>query len=92
MCVCVCAVCVCVCVCVFSVNAVKLFNALPKQIRNITECPVDAFKSQLDKFLDTVPDEPQITGMPMYRRAEPNSIVDMLLLRTLYYFVVVSII
>ena len=64
----------------FSVNAVKLLNALPKQIRNITECPVDAFKSQLDKFLDTVPDEPQITGMTMYRRAESNSIVDMLLL------------
>ena len=64
----------------FSTNAVKLFNALPKEIRNITECPVDAFKSQLDKFLGTVPDEPQIIGMTMFRRAESNSIVDMMVL------------
>ena len=35
----------------------KLFNCLPKAIRNLTNCSKDAFKQQLDKFLCTVPDE-----------------------------------
>ena len=63
----------------FSANAVKLFNSIPKEIRNATNCNVDSFKSQLDDFLKSVPDEPQIPGMTRYRRADSNSIVDMML-------------
>ena len=40
----------------------KIFNALPKEVRNITGCPVEKFKSGLDKFLWTVPDEPPVPG------------------------------
>ena len=62
----------------FSTNAVKLLDALPKKLRNTTGCSVDNFKKELDNFLASVPDEPQITGMTMYRRAASNSIVDMM--------------
>ncbi|KAK3858814.1 hypothetical protein Pcinc_035023 [Petrolisthes cinctipes] len=38
----------------------KVFNALPKEVRNTTGCPVEnLIKSGLDKFLWTVPDEPR---------------------------------
>ena len=61
----------------FSWNACRLFNALPRSLRDVTNCSVEMFKTQLDKYLQTVPDEPHITGMTMYRRAESNSIIDM---------------
>ena len=54
-----------------------LFNTVPAHIRNLTNVPVDEFKKELDKFLSTVPDEPQIPGYTMYRRADTNSIIDM---------------
>ena len=54
-----------------------LFNTLPADIRNITNVPVDTFKKELDKFLSTVPDEPQIPGYTQYRRAESNSLLCM---------------
>ena len=54
-----------------------LFNIFPAHIRNVTRCSVDVFKGQLDKFLLTVPDEPQITGYTAQRRAESNSLLDM---------------
>ncbi|KAK3871524.1 hypothetical protein Pcinc_023332 [Petrolisthes cinctipes] len=40
----------------------NVFNALPKEVRNTTGCPVENFKSGLDKFLWTVPDEPPVLG------------------------------
>ena len=48
-----------------------------RYMRYITNVPVDAFKKELDKFLSTVPDEPQIPGYTKYRRADTNSIIDM---------------
>ena len=36
----------------------KLFNSLPKQIRNITGTDVTQFKTHLDKFLQLVEDKP----------------------------------
>ena len=54
-----------------------LFNTVPAHIRNLTNVPVDKFKKELDKFLSTVPDEPQIPGYTPYRRADTNSIIDM---------------
>ncbi len=54
-----------------------LFNTIPAEIRNITKVPVDIFKKKLDKFLSTVPDEPQIPGYTQHRRAETNSLLCM---------------
>jgi len=47
-------------------------------IRNQKNCPVDHMKRQLDKFLATVPDEPQIHGYTAQRRADTNSLLDMI--------------
>ena len=60
------------------VHGQRLFNALPQDIRNVTACSVDIFKSKLDKFLRSVPDEPQIPGYTAMRRAESNSLLDMI--------------
>ena len=65
----------------FLVNGPRLFNSLPADIRNQSNCSVDSFKQQLDQFLSCLPDEPscenlapgassQVTGR------QSNSIVD----------------
>ena len=38
---------------------------------------VFVFKTVLDKYLSTIPDEPQIQGYTSMRRAESNSLLDM---------------
>merc|ERR1719319_802946 len=45
-----------------AVKGAKMFNLLPSHIRNITSEKVDVFKSSLDFFLKSVPDEPTIEG------------------------------
>lgn len=45
-----------------SVHGSKLFNALPKHIRDISGCSVEHFKSELDTFIRHIPDEPLIPG------------------------------
>ena len=59
------------------VNGPKLFNILPPSIRNITNVGVDTFKKKLDEFLAAIPDEPQSPGYTSSRRADTNSLVDM---------------
>jgi hypothetical protein len=54
-----------------------LFNSIPAEIRNRTKITVDTFKRHLDAFLATIPDEPQIPGYTKYRRADTNSLIDM---------------
>ena len=65
----------------FQVNGPRLFNSIPAHIRGMTRCNIHDFKFKLDKFLETVPDEPrtknlvpsatnQINGNPS------NSIID----------------
>ena len=61
----------------FTIHAPKLFNLLPEHIRNITDCSVESFKTQLDSYLKTIPDEPQIQGYTSCRRADSNSLCDM---------------
>lgn len=56
----------------------KLFNCLPKSLRNASNCSTDSFKQKLDKWLETIPDEPQIPNYTGMRRRESNSISDML--------------
>ena len=59
------------------VHGQQLFNCLPKELRNLTKCKVDVFKSHLDRYLMQVPDEPLIRGYEKYRRAESNSLLNM---------------
>ena len=56
----------------------KLFNAFPKEIRNITNCTVDAFKAKLDSYLLTVPDMPHLPGIGKFCRASSNSLIHMI--------------
>ena len=60
-----------------AIRGQKLFNALPAEVRNTTGCSVDQFKRTLDRFLCTVPDEPQILGYTSQRRTDTNSLHDM---------------
>jgi len=46
----------------FQIQGPRLFNSLPTNIRNKTKCSTDEFKLELDRFLQTVPDEPNIHG------------------------------
>ena len=57
-------------------KAQKMFNKLPKEIRNITGVKVEIFKNHLDKFISKVPDEPNVPGYLKYRPATSNSISD----------------
>ena len=47
----------------FQVSGAKLFNALPKEIRNFRTGAIEDFKELLDAFLTTIPDEPRSPGM-----------------------------
>ena len=58
------------------IRGTKLFNSLPRELRNLTGCKTDAFKAALDKFLATIPDEPLIPGYTAGRRCSTNSIIE----------------
>ena len=65
----------------FQVNGPKLFNSIPKKVRNLTKVSVGEFKEQLDKFLEMIPDQPNVDGLTptacnLYNAAPSNSIVD----------------
>ena len=60
-----------------SVHGSKLFNALPKQIRDTTNVSIAKFKRALDAYLAHIPDEPQIPGYTACKRASSNSIIHM---------------
>ena len=51
----------------------RLFNAIPGEIRNKTGIETDQFKKELDRWLNGVPDEPEIDGCRA--RTNSNSIV-----------------
>lgn len=58
----------------FAIRGPKLFNALPKHLRDPNYTSLEQFKTQLDKFLRTLPDQP---NLPHYHlRAAGNSITD----------------
>ena len=60
------------------VHGQNLFNSLPRSLRNLRGCKVEKFKSELDRFLLTIPDEPRIRGYEKYCRAESNSLLHMI--------------
>ena len=46
----------------FQINGPRLFNCLPKVLRNMNKCQ-DDFKAALDKYLTSVPDQPRIGSL-----------------------------
>ena len=44
----------------FQVSGPRLFNSLSPDLRNMSQCSVDTFKSHLDKFLEVLPDNPEV--------------------------------
>ena len=57
----------------FAVRGPRLFNTMPSELRNITNCSSESFKQALDTFLKkNIPDEPQTPGYTCMRRAESN--------------------
>ena len=63
----------------FGVQGPRIFNALPREIRNITGVRVETFKYHLDKLLATIPDQPGVPGYAGSRAAATNSIPDQLI-------------
>ena len=59
----------------FAVRAPKLFNVLPREIRDMEDCGVEIFKKHLDKFLSGIRDEPRISGYSAFCRAPSNSLL-----------------
>jgi len=60
----------------------KLFNVLPMNLRNTSNCFKDVFKKQLDDFLRSVPDEPLLPNLFVFRRGDSNSLTEMVNHRT----------
>jgi hypothetical protein len=47
----------------FQVSGPRLFNSMPKSIRNLKNCDLSVFKEKLDLFLVKVPDEPKTRSL-----------------------------
>ena len=62
----------------FPIRGPRIFNSLPKHIRNISGVSVDTFKYKLDQFLRTVPDKPTVDGYCGMRAAPSNSLIDVI--------------
>ena len=65
----------------FQVKGARIFNSLPKSLRNLKQISVDDFKFKLDKYLETIPDEPSLpnytpTACNQLTAKSSNSIVD----------------
>ena len=58
-------------------NGPKVFNSLPKEIRNLTGVTLEQFKLRLDSFLKLVPDEPFMRSSNVGRRQNSNSVWEM---------------
>ena len=58
------------------VKGPRLFNVLPKHLRDMSKCSTERFKGELDCYLETIPDEPLIPGLTQYRRCDSNSVID----------------
>ena len=67
------------------VNGAKLFNLIPKNLRDITGSQ-DHFKSCLDDWLKTIPDQPTIPGRQ--RPGASNSLLDQVPLVPLSQFII----
>ena len=55
----------------FVIKSAKLWNILPPKISNIND--LNAFNTELDKFLDNIPDQPPL---PNYPNRNNNSLLE----------------
>ena len=55
----------------FALTASDLWNCLPPCISSISNHPLNGFKHKLDKFLDSIPDEPRGSASGLYQ--DPNT-------------------
>ena len=63
----------------FTTVGPKIFNSLPKEVRNFnseSQNKVLSFKNNLDKYLSYIPDQPNVPSLQSQRRARSNSIID----------------
>ena len=60
-----------------AVHGARLFNCLPKNLRDMSGQSIDTFKRNLDKFLRFVPDEPLVPGYTAMRKTDSNSLLDL---------------
>ena len=61
-----------------AIRGPRLFNELPKYLRNVTDVTVDTFKKKLDSYLVQLPDEPTVDGYYGRRAACSNSLLDVI--------------
>ena len=59
----------------FAIRGPRLFNILPKKIRNLTKVTIDTFKLALDNWLSKIPDQPGVSGYTQLRSADNNSLL-----------------
>ena len=60
------------------IHGATLLNVMKRCIRNMTACSKESFKRKLDSILYEIPDEPQTRRYTSYRRADSNSLLDMI--------------
>ena len=61
-----------------TVHGVKLFNIIPRSIRDLTGVKIECFKTSLDTFLGKIPDEPPATGHSSNKGGRTNSLLDVI--------------
>ena len=59
----------------------RLFNSLPQNLRHLTRCTIDEFKTNLYEYLAKIPDEPNLPGyrpsaIDMFGGQATNCLVD----------------
>ena len=57
----------------FVVKTGRLFNVMPKEIRDLTGVSLEIFKGKLDDWLGTVPDKLKLNGYMGMVRTGSNS-------------------
>ena len=57
-----------------AVNGPRIFNSLPISLRNKSKCSVESFKTALDKYLKSVPDEPRVSKLVKFCSKGSNSL------------------
>ena len=60
-----------------TINGPRVFNSLPVNLRNMTQCTVECFKKSLDNHLQTIPDEPRVKKLIPYCSQPSNSLIHM---------------
>ena len=56
-------------------HGARLFNSLPKDVRNMSQCPKTAFKSAIDTLLSKIDDEPRILLSQSSSQVSSNSLL-----------------